>query len=381
MADGDGAAASPATLPGMLDPSGRSVTGAVEAVTLDELMDLGRASLAPEVLQHLEGGAGAEITLRDNIRAFDRWRFRPAALTGNGKPDPSTTFLGASLAIPCLVAPFGTDTLFHADGHVGVARACAAVGAASIAPQFGGCPLEAVAAGGRGAVPFAQIYPLGGMDALRRQVNRAAVAGCTAMCVTVDFPTLGIRNEYRRRRWHPDIVHFIGSFPVAQRPYAVSLLAEMARIPERSWSWDDLDAAFGETSLPFFVKGVLTGHDARRAVGVGAKAVIVSNHGGRQLDGAPATLDQLGEVVEAVGGIVPVGLDGGIRCGRDIIVALARGASVVLVGRLVALALASAGQAGVRRALELLREEILTIMVLTGRSTISAIDETLLQPA
>jgi isopentenyl diphosphate isomerase/L-lactate dehydrogenase-like FMN-dependent dehydrogenase len=223
------------------------------------------------------------------------------------------------------------------------------------------------------------MFPLGDVAALRRHIDRVAATGCTAMCVTVDFGVLGIRDGYLERRWQPDISHFLGSFPAEQHPYAIALLEQMSRIPERSWSWDDLGSLFADASLPFFVKGVLTAADARRAVEVGARAVIVSNHGGRQLDGVPATLDQLGEVVEAVGELVPVGIDGGIRRGRDVVVALARGASVVLVGRLIALALASAGEAGVRRALRLLHEELLTIMMLTGRQSIADIDETLLQ--
>ena len=352
---------------------------ATTATTLGELIERGRANLPADVLVHLESGAGDEITLRDNTWSFDRWRFRPSVMTGMGQPDSSTTFLGAPLDIPCLAAPFATDTLVHQDGYAGVARACATEGIACVAPQLGGQPLEDVAAAGKDAVPFAQMYPVGDAGVLRRLVDRAAAVGCTAMCVTVDFATLGLRDRYLRRGWQPDLCHFVGSYPDEERHHAVSLLEEMARIPSRSWHWDDLGSLFDGAPLPFFVKGVLTGEDAIRAVEAGARAVIVSNHGGRQLDGVPAALDQLTEVVDAVGGRVPVGMDGGIRRGRDVVVALARGARVVLLGRLIALALAAAGEAGVRHAVQLLREEIHVIMTLTGRGNLSAINKTLLQ--
>jgi len=342
-------------------------------VVLDEAVNAARASLPPDVLAYLEGGAEDEYTLAENRRAFARWQLRPRMLTGAPAADPSTKFLGLPVAMPILVAPFAGDTLFHRDGYRGVLEAAAAVGTLAVVPEVTGETLEALA----GAVPdAARVFQLSlrhPRAVLVDLLRRAADAGYAAFCVTVDVPVVGVR---RRELRHPGARMEIANF----RSRVTGFMDDTGE-RERPWTWARLAEVMATTDLPFAVKGVLTPDDARAAVDAGASAVYVSNHGGRQLDGAPATLDQVAAVVDEVAGDAEVAVDGGVRSGGDVVKALALGACTVLVGRPACYGLAAAGTEGVRRVLEILRHEVVTAMTLLGRARVDDLDRWVLQAA
>ncbi len=342
---------------------------------LDDAVAAAREVLPSEVLAYLEGGAEDELTLVENRRAFSRWLLRPRMLSGAPGADPATTFLGMPISMPLLVAPFAGDTLLHADGYRAVLEAAAAHGTIAVVPEVTGKEtLEALAA----ASPAARVFQVSlrhPESVLVELLQRAADAGYSAICVTIDVPVVGVR---RRENRHPGASVEISNF----EPGSIAgAFMDDSGEREPPWTWARLADAMANTPLPCAVKGVLTAADARAAVGAGAAAVYVSNHGGRQLDGAPATLDQLGEVVDEIGGEAEVAIDGGVRSGSDIVKALALGADVVLVGRPVCYGLVAGGGTGVHRVLEILRHELVTAMTLLGRTRVADLDRSLLQPA
>ena len=342
---------------------------------LDDAVSAARATLSPDVLAYLEGGAEDEITLEENRRAFTRWHLRPRMLTGMGAADPATTFLDMPLAMPVLVAPFAGDTLLHADGYRAVVEAAAGHGTLAVVPEVTGKDtLEALAAASPAAARIFQVSLRHPKAVLVELIRRVADAGYSAVCVTVDVPVVGVR---RRERRHPGALVEISNFEAAA--VANAFMDDTGK-REPPWTWSRLADVMADTSLPFVVKGVLTAEDARAAVDAGAAGVYVSNHGGRQLDSAPATLDQLPEIVDEIGGDAEVAVDGGVRGGGDVVKALALGARAVLAGRPACYGLAAAGAAGVHRVLEILRHEIVTAMTLLGRARVSDLDRTVLQP-
>jgi 4-hydroxymandelate oxidase len=342
-------------------------------VVLDDAVIEARRTLPPDALAYVEGGAEDERTLDENRRAFTRWFLRPRVLTGAPAADPSTTFLGMPLAMPILVAPFAGDTLLHADGYRAVLEAAASLGTLAVVPEVTGETLEALASAAPDAARVFQLSLRHPHAVLVDLLNRAADAGYRALCVTVDVPVVGVR---RRELRHPGARLEIANFPSRATGF-IDHTGER----ERPWTWARLADVMAGTDLPFAVKGVLTAEDARAAVEAGAAAVYVSNHGGRQLDSAPATLDQLAEVVDEIGGDAEVALDGGVRSGGDVVKALALGARAVLVGRPACYGLAAGGRAGVHRVLEILRHELVTAMTLLGRARVADLDRTVLQPA
>ena len=342
-------------------------------VVLDDAVIEARRTLPPDALAYVEGGAEDERTLDENRRAFTRWLLRPRMLTGAPAADPSTTFLGMPLAMPILVAPFAGDTLLHADGYRAVLEAAASLGTLAVVPEVTGETLEALASAAPDAARVFQLSLRHPHAVLVDLLSRAADAAYGALCVTVDVPVVGVR---RRELRHPGARLEIANFPSRATGF-IDHTGER----ERPWTWARLADLMAGTDLPFAVKGVLTAEDARAAVEAGAAAVYVSNHGGRQLDSAPATLDQLAEVVDEVGRDAEVALDGGVRSGGDVVKALALGARAVLVGRPACYGLAAGGRAGVHRVLEILRHELVTAMTLLGRARIADLDRTVLQPA
>jgi 4-hydroxymandelate oxidase len=342
-------------------------------VVLDDAVIEARRTLPPDALAYVEGGAEDERTLDENRRAFTRWFLRPRVLTGAPAADPSTTFLGMPLAMPILVAPFAGDTLLHADGYRAVLEAAASLGTLAVVPEVTGETLEALASAAPDAARVFQLSLRHPHAVLVDLLNRAADAGYRALCVTVDVPVVGVR---RRELRHPGARLEIANFPSRATGF-IDHTGER----ERPWTWARLADVMAGTDLPFAVKGVLTAEDARAAVEAGAAAVYVSNHGGRQLDSAPATLDQLAEVVDEIGGDAEVALDGGVRSGGDVVKALALGARAVLVGRPACYGLAAGGRAGVHRVLEILRHELVTAVTLLGRARVADLDRTVLQPA
>jgi isopentenyl diphosphate isomerase/L-lactate dehydrogenase-like FMN-dependent dehydrogenase len=349
--------------------------------TLSEIVDAARAALDPDVLDFLDGGAAEEVTLRRNRAAFDRWSFRPRVMSGRPVPSMDTAFLGIPLSLPVLTAPFGGDRLFHPDGQVAVARANAAEGVASIVPEVGSFALEEIAAAAPSAARVAQLHPMGPPHNFVGMLGRVERAGYQAVCVTLDVGTGGWRDRSLRHRFGPDLSVFMGNYPPGGGSSLEEVLGQFFTRDQPVWGWERLAELMAETSLPWIAKGVLTGEDAEAAAKAGASAVLVSNHGGRQLDGVPGALEQLPEVVSAVGGQLQIALDGGVRRGSDVVTAIALGADVVVLGRLAAYGLAAAGEHGVRRVLQLLREEILTVLTLLGRGGIGDLDRKALQEA
>jgi isopentenyl diphosphate isomerase/L-lactate dehydrogenase-like FMN-dependent dehydrogenase len=342
-------------------------------VVLDEAIDAARASLPPDALAYVEGGAEDEYTLAENRRAFGRWRLRPRLLTGASAADPSTTFLGIPVAMPVLVAPFAGDTLLHRDGYRGVLQAAAGERTLAVVPEVTGETLEALAAAAPAAARIFQLSLRHPRAVLVDLLQRATDAGYAAFCVTVDVPVVGVR---RRELRHPGARLEIANF----RSRSTGFMDDTGE-HEQPWTWARLADVMATANAAFAVKGVLTAEDARAAVDAGASAVYVSNHGGRQLDSAPATLDQLAEIVDEVGTDAEVAVDGGVRSGGDVVKALAFGARAVLVGRPACYGLAAAGTAGVRRVLEILRHELVTAMTLLGRARVADLDRAVLQAA
>jgi isopentenyl diphosphate isomerase/L-lactate dehydrogenase-like FMN-dependent dehydrogenase len=338
-----------------------------EFVALDEIHAAALKNLPRDVAVYLESGAGTEQTLRANREAFGRWVIRPRPMSGVNDPKTNTEFLGIPLSVPVLTAPFGGDALFAHDGHLAVARANAACGTASIVPEVGSFSYEEVAAAAPEAARIGQLHPFDSFDHVARRIG---AAGYDALCVTVDCPTMGWRAKSRMNRFHPDTAVWSGNVTHDGAPNVASTFGG-GIIP--AWTWDQLAEATARHDLPWIAKGILTAEAARAALNAGASAILVSNHGGRQVDPSPASLDVLPEIAAAVGGQVPILLDSGVRTGADVFLALALGASAVVIGRLAAYGLAAAGEHGVRRTIELLTEELRTLMILSGIPDIASL--------
>ena len=308
------------------------------------------------------GGSGDEVTLRDNVAAYRRWQFRPRVLVDVADPSTSTTVLGREIAMPVLVAPMAYQRLAHPEGEVAMARAVAAAGTIMCLSTLATSTAEDVAATG---VPcWFQLYVMRDGGVTRALVDHVTENGFEALVVTVDAPVLGHRERDVRHGFR--VPH---EMPVPALGHGGVTPVEALALMSRSLTWKDIEAFAGSAGLPVVVKGVLTAEDARLACEHGAAALVVSNHGGRQLDGVPATIDVLEEVVDAVAGRIEVLVDGGIRRGADVVKALALGARAVFVGRPALWGLAVDGEAGVGAVLELLRAELeLTLQLLGVRA-------------
>lgn len=334
------------------------------------------------------GGAGDERTLAMNVSGFDRYVLRPRVLVDVSRVDTSTTVLGERLATPILIAPTALHRLAHPDGEAATARAAASAGTIMCVSTVASMSIEAVAAAASGPLWF-QLYVYKDPEVTRTMVNRAEAAGYRALVVTVDTPRLGARERDSRNGFALpagiDPVNLAQTHPlVAARnvsgghpPFA----AQVEQLFDASLDWKRIAWIRSITRMPVILKGVMTPEDARLAVDAGAAAIIVSNHGGRQLDGAEATIVSLSRVVEAVADAIPVLMDGGIRRGAHVLTALAVGAQAVLVGRPVLWGLAAGGEQGVREVLELLRGELELAMALSGKPTIASIDRSLVAEA
>jgi isopentenyl diphosphate isomerase/L-lactate dehydrogenase-like FMN-dependent dehydrogenase len=331
-----------------------------EFLTFEEIHAAALKHLPQDVAVYLESGAGTEQTLRANREAFSRWVIRPRPMSGVSDPKTNTELLGIPLSVPVLTAPFGGDALFAHDGHLAVARANAACGTASIVPEVGSFSYEEVAAAAPSAARIGQLHPFDSFDPVARRIKNA---GYNVLCVTVDCPTMGWRAKSKMNRFHPDPAVWSGNVTHDGEPNVASTFGG-GIIP--AWTWDQLAEATARYDLPWIAKGILTVDSAEAALNAGASAILVSNHGGRQVDPAPASLDVLPEIAAAVSGQVPILLDSGVRTGADVFLALALGASVVVIGRLAAYGLAAAGEHGVRRTIELLTQELRILMTLAG---------------
>jgi L-lactate dehydrogenase (cytochrome) len=353
------------------------------------------------VFDYIDGAAEGELTLRENCRAFEDVTFRPRHAVAFPEVDLRTRVLGLDLALPFLLAPVGYSRVFHPGGEVAAARAAGKAGTGYMLSTISGHRLEDVAAGSTGPVLY-QIYLIGGRAAGEAVIERARAAGVAGLVLTIDTAVSGIRERDHRNgmrelisgslldkaRFLPQVlarpgwlVRFLMDGGLPRLPNIVvpgrgvmPLVDVNAALASSAVTWADLRWIRECWPGPIVVKGVLTADDARRAIDEGAAAVSVSNHGGRQLDGVPAALRALPEVVAAVHGQVDVLMDGGVRRGTDIVKALCLGARAVLGGRAYAFGLAAAGEAGVARAIEILRADLERTLRLLGCPSVTALD-------
>ncbi len=355
----------------------------MQPINLHDYEALAREHLSEMIYDYYAGGAADELTVHENQTAWSRVKLVPRTLVDVSERDLSTMVLGQPVRMPVLTAPAAFNAMAHPDGELAVARAAAAAGIINIVSTLSTYTLEGVAEASGGTRWF-QLYCFRDRSITRMLVERAEAAGYTALCLTVDAPVFGRRERDIRSGFQlpPGMsVKNLESVGLEVLPASGDESALQRYFNEQldsSLTWEVLDWLRGVTRLPLLVKGVLTAEDARLAVETGVAGIIVSNHGGRQLDGALATCQALTEVVEAVGGRVEVLVDGGIRRGTDVLKALAMGARAVLIGRPYLWGLAAGGEAGVSHVLELLRDELSLSMALAGRPTISSIDRTLI---
>jgi 4-hydroxymandelate oxidase len=332
-------------------------------------------------------GAWDEITLRDNRAAFERFRLRPRMLVDVSDRTMQVTVLGQSLTLPILVAPMAFQCLAHPEGELATARATAQVGTVMVLSTLSTQSLEVVAEAAQGSVgaprPWFQLYVHRDRGLTKALVERAAAAGYAALCLTVDAPVLGQRERDRRNHFAlPDTMELanlaaLTELEISHRSQESELFTYFVKQINPALTWSDLEWLQSLSSLPLVVKGVLRADDAMRAIEHGAKGIIVSNHGGRQLDGAIAAIDALADIVQAVDDRVEILMDGGIRRGTDILKSLALGAKAVLVGRPILWGLAVGGSAGVQHVLEILRSEFDLAMALSGCPKLQDIDHSL----
>jgi L-lactate dehydrogenase (cytochrome) len=377
--------------------------GSVRAVNINDLRAMAKRRLPRVLFDYIDGGADGEVTLRENSRAFESVIFRPRNAIPNLPCSLRTTVLGTTIELPLMLAPVGSSRMFFPHGESVAAREAGAAGTVYTLSTLSGCTLEEVKAASSGPVWY-QLYLVGGRDVAISAIGRARAAGFSALVVTIDTAVAGLRERdlrngakelltkrlgamlpylpqlLSRPRW---LASFLRDGGLMQFPNVV--LPETGPMPyadvgaaleQSTVSWQDLGWIREAWNAPIVIKGVLTGEDARRAVDAGANAVVVSNHGGRQLDGVAPTLRALPEVVAAVGGRAEVLLDGGIRRGGDVIKALCLGARAVLAGRAYAYGLAAAGGPGVARAIDLLRSDMIRTLRLLGCHDVTNLDST-----
>jgi L-lactate dehydrogenase (cytochrome) len=370
-------------------------------INIEDLRRAAKRRLPRVVFDYIDGGAESELTLRANCRAFEDVTFRPRCAVATSMCDLRTTVLGTSLSMPLVLAPVGSSRLFYPRGEEVAAGAAGTAGIAYTLSTLSGCALKDVAVASKGPLWY-QLYLVGGRDCVLSAIERARAAGFSALVVTIDTPVAGLRERDLRNgvkellsRKLGSMLPFVSQFLLRPRWLASfltdgglmkfsnvvipgkgpMLYADVATALEQAMvSWHDLGWIREAWKGPIVIKGVHTGEDARRAVDVGADALVVSNHGGRQLDGVAPTLRVLPEVLASVGDRIEVLLDGGIRRGSDIAKALCLGARAVLIGRAYAYGLGAAGGAGVARAIEILRTDLIRTLKLLGCSSLAELD-------
>ena len=379
-----------------------------KALNIEDLRELARRRVPRIVFNYIDGGAEGEWTLRENRRAFDAVTFRPRQAVAMTACDLRTRVLGAELSMPILLAPVGYLRVMHPGGEIAAARAASKAGAGSILSTVSGHRLEDVKAASSGEAWY-QLYLTGGRAAAESAMRRAMDVGYRVLVITIDSTVIG----YREREARDGMEQLLRGSLLSKIPFAPQLLArprwlmrflldgglpDMPNIvsPERgvlrvrdshtamkreAFTWNDMPWIRALWKGPIVIKGVLSREDARRSLQHGASAVVVSNHGGRQLDCVPASLQVLPGIVEEVRNRAEVLLDSGIRRGSDIVKAICMGARAVLCGRAYAYGLAAAGEAGVRRSLELLRSDLERCLRLLGCDSVSALNGSYVSPA
>jgi L-lactate dehydrogenase (cytochrome) len=376
----------------------------VHVVNVADLRLAAKKRLPRVVFDYIDGGADAEWTLRENSRVFDDVRLRPRSAVATKSCDLRTTVLGTTIDLPFLLAPVGSSRMFYPRGEEVAARVAGDAGTIYTLSTLSGCAVGDVKAATRGPVWY-QLYLIGGRDVALGGIERAKSAGCSALVVTIDTPVAGMRERDLRN----GVKELVSGSPLTMFPLVFQFLARPrwlasylrdgglmkfpnivlkdgpmpyadvgAALEQSMVSWDDFKWIREAWQGPIVVKGVHTAEDARGAIDHGAAAIVVSNHGGRQLDGVAATLRVLPEVLAAANGQAEVLLDSGIRRGSDIVKALCLGARAVLIGRAYAYGLGAAGATGVARAIEILRADVVRTMKLLGCGSIRELDRSLI---
>ncbi len=334
-----------------------------ELLTLDDAERRAKDVLPPEAWAYIAGGAGDERTLRWNREAFSRYRLRPRVLVDVSSVSTETTVLGTPVSMPVLVAPAAFQEIAHGEGEVATARGAAAVATLMCLSTVATASPGEVAAAAPGGARWLQIYVFRDRAVSDEVIAEALQAGFSALVLTADLPVVGIRDREEREGWvAPD--EQVPAFVAAQARGAS--LDDPLGLLDAGLQWDYVTELRDRWNVPVVVKGLVTAEDAELACEHGAAGIVVSNHGGRQLDGSVASLDALPEVVDAAAGRAEVYLDGGVRRGTDVVTALALGARAVLVGRPVMYGLAFGGEKGVRQVLEILRDETENALALLG---------------
>jgi 4-hydroxymandelate oxidase len=347
-------------------------------VNLFELERLAQEKLAQPAFDYYVSGANDEITLRENHAAYERIRLAPHMLVDVSRRDLSTTVLGETISMPIMIAPTAFHRLAHPEGEVATAKAAGRAGTIMTLSTLANSSIEEVAAGASRPLWF-QLYVYKDRKITASLVQRAEAAGYKAIVFTVDSPLLGRRERDVRNRFHlPNNLSVANLFAagMSELPTDVpdsGLAAYIASLYDTALTWKDVDWLRSVTKLPILLKGILRADDARIAFEHGVDGIIVSNHGGRQLDTVPATIDALPAIVEAVGDKMEILIDGGVRRGTDVVKALAYGARAVLLGRPVLWGLAMNGEEGVSLVLELIRQELDLAMALSGCPTVADI--------
>jgi isopentenyl diphosphate isomerase/L-lactate dehydrogenase-like FMN-dependent dehydrogenase len=357
-------------------------TGFSGTVTVNDFVASAEAKLPQASFDYVTTGSEDEVTLHDNVEAFRRIRVLPPLLHGVNKADLSTTVLGQKVSMPILLAPVAALRMLHPQGVLASARAAARAGTICAASSSALNSVEEIAAAGNGPKWF-QVYVPRERTVARKLVSRAEAAGFQAIVVTVDLgerKDADLRNQFTvPKEMLLKHLRDIGFSNLSEQNSHDELSKFNAAAWEVSLNVDFFKWLRGATKLPILIKGVLSPDAARQAIDLGLDGIVVSNHGGRRLDGMPASIDVLGEVAEAVNGKIEILLDGGIRRGGDVMKALALGAKAVLIGRPQAWALAAGGEAGVTRVLEILRDELTNAMVASGCATVQDIKPSLLR--
>ena len=375
-------------------------------VNIADLRTIAKRRVPKVVFDYLDGGADAEITLRENCKAFETVTFRPTHGVSVSKCDLRTRVLGWDISFPAILAPVGYSRLMHPTGEIAAAHAAGEAGTGYILSTLSGHSLEKVRAASSGPVCF-QLYLLGGREAAEGGIQRALTAGCSALVITIDTSVSGLRE----RDFRNGMKELMGQDPFAKIPFMPNLLAhpgwligfwldggvpKLANVvipgqgpmpmtdvntalSQSAFTWEDMKWIRKAWQGPIVIKGVLTADDARRSVDQGAAAIVVSNHGGRQLDGVSATLRALPEIAKAVQGQTEVLVDGGVRRGSDIAKAICLGARAVLIGRAYAYGLTAAGGPGVTRAIQILKADLERTLKLLGCTSIAELNRSHVQ--
>lgn len=373
--------------------------------SIEDLRQAARKRLPRMIFEFVDGGSDDEQTLKWNRESFSHYQLHPKVLADVSQVDTSTTVLGQRISTPIILAPTGAARLIDNQGELAIARAAQAAGTIYANPSMGTRSIEEVAKATDGPLWF-QIYVWRDRSLLREYIERCRAHGYSALCLTVDVPVFGNRErDHRNGMVIPPKLKMGSLFNAAMRPgwwwqFLMSERVTLANIAGRpgvdhktnllskfinsqfdpSVTWRDVEWMLGEWNGPFVIKGIMRPDDAIKAAELGVQAIIVSNHGGRQLDGTPATIDVLAQIVDAVGDRTEVILDSGIRRGSDIVKSLALGARACMIGRPYLYGLGTGGQRGVERAIELLNTEISRDMALLGCRTLDELDRSLLVP-